>query len=205
MIRVRRPTRDEIGALIGRRDAPFGHPEVGATADRAAFEARGADYYLDRHQRVLGSGRALFDRACAALVAWRHFEIPWLELHGAERAVHAGQVVATLTRVAGLWFCNPCRVVYAETDASDEVAFAYGALRGHVERGEERFSVRFDSRSGEVRYEIAAFSRPAVALTNIALPWVRRIQHRFARDSAKALARSAAGGYNPEVRRPPAG
>jgi uncharacterized protein (UPF0548 family) len=95
--------------------------------------------------------------------------------------------------------------VYTELESADEAAFAYGALAGHVERGEERFSVRFDARTEEVRYEITAFSRPALPITQLALPWVRRIQHRFARDSAEALARSAAGGYNPEVRRPPAG
>jgi uncharacterized protein (UPF0548 family) len=194
VIRARHPTRDEIAALLGRADAPFGYPEVGATANRAVFDARAAAYYLDRHERVLGTGRALYDRARAALLAWRHFEIPWLELHGAEAPVDEGQVVATLTRVAGVWFCNPCRVVYVETASPDQVAFAYGALAGHVERGEERFSIRC---SEHVCYEIAAFSRPALPIAMLALPWVRRIQHRFARDSAEALARACGEGYTP--------
>jgi uncharacterized protein (UPF0548 family) len=85
------------------------------------------------------------------LLAWRHFEIPWLELHGA-RDVASGQVVATLTSVAGLWFLNPCRVVYLESPPDRHAAFfAYGTLRGHAECGEERFQVSFDAATEAVR------------------------------------------------------
>jgi uncharacterized protein (UPF0548 family) len=93
--------------------------------------------------------------------------------------------VATLARVAGLWFLNPCRVVYRE-----ESAFAYGTLPGHVERGEERFAVRYDPVSERVHYEITAFSRPAALVARVGLPWARRTQKRFAVASAEALARA---------------
>ena len=72
------------------------------------------------------------------------------------------------------------------------VAFAYGTLPGHVERGEERFQVSFNPASGEVKYEISAFSRPAVLLSKLGYPFVRRLQERFAESSAQALARAAA-------------
>ena len=123
-------------------------------------------------------------------MAWRHFEMPWLELHGAATPVIDGQVVATLVSVAGLWFLNPCRVVYtAQSENSAE--FAYGTLMGHPERGEERFRVRLDPETLRVTYEIDAFSRPALLLTRLGAPFARRLQRRFAKSSATALARAA--------------
>lgn len=125
-------------------------------------------------------------------MAWRHFEIPWLEFHGA-RHVAPDQVVATLVSVAGLWFLNPCRVVYTEFPPDgDSASFAYGALRGHAECGEERFRVSFDVVSEDVSYEIDAFSRPAIVATKLGYPLARRLQKRFAASSAEALARTIA-------------
>jgi len=126
-------------------------------------------------------------------MAWRHFEIPWLELHGASSPATPGQVVASLVSFAGLWFLNPCRVVYTEFPPGpvNVVAFAYGTLQGHVECGEERFQVSFDPSTGEVKYEITAFSRPAVLLSKLGYPFARRLQKRFAESSAKALTRAA--------------
>ena len=183
MIRLQRPSPAQIAAALGDCDAPFGYAEVGATADPDALARLERDYYVDRHRFALGTGRALFDRARAALFAWRQFEIPWLAIHGATPPAAKGQVVATLARVAGIWFLNPCRVVYAE-----DSAFAYGTLPGHVERGEERFAVRFDSVSEQVTYEITAFSRPAALLAKLGLPFARRVQKRVALASGRALA-----------------
>jgi uncharacterized protein (UPF0548 family) len=188
-MRWHRPSRAEIDAELGRADRAFSYPTVGATASPASFDALATDYDLDRHRFPLGQGRDVFERARAALFEWRQFEIPWLELFGAMSPPCAGGVVATLTRAAGLWFLNPCRVVYVE-----DAAFAYGTLRGHVEQGEERFAVDFDPATGEVAYRITAFSRPAVLATVLAKPWVRRIQRRFAESSAEALARACTRG-----------
>ena len=102
-------------------------------------------------------------------------------------------MVATLVSVGGLWFFNPCRVVYTEFPAgtADVAAFAYGTLQGHAECGEERFQVSFDPTTGEVKYEIFAFSRPATVLSKLGYPFARRLQRRFAESSATALARAA--------------
>ena len=195
MIRLNRPSDDEISTQLRLADRPFSYPEVGATADPVAIEALASRYTIDRRQFPLGTGRALFERARTVLFDWRHFEIPWLELHGADRLVHEGQVVATLTRVFGIWFLNPCRVVY-RFDApgeTDEVAFAYGTLSGHVECGEERFTVRRDPTTDEVWFEILAFSRPVMLLTRVGHPWARRVQKRFAIAAAEAIARACEG------------
>jgi uncharacterized protein (UPF0548 family) len=191
VIRLRRPSREEIGAQLSRSDRPFSYAEVGASAELASVRAL-SGYDVDLHPFSLGRGRDLYERARSSLLGWRHFEIRWLELRGGENPASTGQVVATLTRVLGLWFLNPCRVVYTECppEPSNEVAFAYGTLTGHVERGEERFTVRFDPLTEEVTYEILAFSCPAVPLTRLAYPWVRRLQRRFALSSAEALSRA---------------
>ena len=101
--------------------------------------------------------------------------------------------MATVVSFGGLWFVNPCRVVYSSLEEDPNVAaYAYGTLSGHVECGEERFSVSYSGATGEVRYVIAAFSRPAIVLTKLAYPLVRRIQRRFAVHSARALSQAAA-------------
>ncbi len=191
MVQLRRPSQSAIAARLGLPDQKFSYPEVAATADLGSPLPRSlaATYNVDRHEFCLGTGRVLFERARAALEAWSHFEIPWLEFHGATTPVRSDQVVATLISVAGLWFLNPCRVVYAELSAdSNLAAFAYGTLCGHVESGEERFTVSFNPVTQEVVYEIAAFSRPAIILTKLGYPLTRRLQRRFALSSAEALA-----------------
>jgi uncharacterized protein (UPF0548 family) len=189
LIRPRRPSEREIADALRAADAPFSYPEVGATAPAAPplREALGRGYDVDRYAAVVGNGRAAFDRARDALAEWRHFDIPWLELHGSRR-VETGAVVATVVRVAGVWLLSPCRVVYAELAPDAESAcFAYGTLPGHALRGEERFRVFLDSATGEVRYEIIAFSRPAGAFATLGRPLGRRIQRRFAGASQSAL------------------
>ena len=195
MARMRRPTEIEIAARLAS-SAQFSYPEVGATKrlGPSPQESIVATYDLDRHEFPMGVGRDLFERVRDSLLAWRHFEIPWLEFHGASTPVRTGQVVATLVSAAGFWFLNPCRVVYSELtpDEGDVAAFAYGTLPGHAECGEERFQVSFNRTNGEVTYEICAFSRPAVLLARLGYPLARRLQRRFAASSAKALVRAAA-------------
>lgn len=198
MISLRRPGPDSIRDLVPSPDgtssaaATFGYDEVGATSRPERLRTIADRYTIDRRRFSLGKGRTLFEDASARLFAWRHFEIPWLTLHGAEREVASGAVVATQTRAMGLWFVNPCRVVYRE-DPSDErrrAAFAYGTLVGHVVRGEERFELSHDPASDDVRFEILAFSRPAHPITRLGRPFLRRVQRRFAGDCAAALARA---------------
>ena len=194
MFQTRRPTEEEIAARL-TSPGEFSYPEVGATNNLGPSppESIVATYDLDRHEFPIGAGRDLFDRARDSLLAWRHFEIPWLEFHGGSAPVRTGQVVATLVSGAGFWFLNPCRVVYTELtpDEGDIAAFAYGTLSGHAECGEERFQVSFNRNTGEVDYKISAFSRPAILLAKLGYPFARKLQRRFAEASAKALVRAA--------------
>jgi uncharacterized protein (UPF0548 family) len=192
LIRLRRPSDREISEALESRQ-PFTYPEVGATAKLESPDVRESlanRYDVDRHEFILGTGLAVFERARSALMAWRQFEIPWLRLHGSG-PVAADQVVATVASVAGFWFLNPCRVVYVRAPSeATSFAYAYGTLRGHVECGEERFQVSLDPTSDQVVYEIVAFSRPALFLSRVGYPFARRVQRRFAVSSARALARA---------------
>ena len=111
-----------------------------------------------------------------------------MELHETRGPAAEGQTVATLVSVAGVWFLNPCRVVYTARPAeARRAAFAYGTLEGHIESGEERFEVSLDPESGRVYYGVTAFSRPALLMSRFAYPLVRKYQKRFAHSSAAAL------------------
>ena len=171
----------------------FSYPEVGASA-RDLTEPPDPRYDLDRHRFRVGRGRAAFERAREALFSWRHFDVPWVELHGGHAPARPEQVVATLVSIAGFWFLNPCRVVYVDPGGPDatRAGFGYGTLPGHAERGEERFRVTFSPDGEEVHYELQAFSRPALLATRLAYPFARRVQLRFAESSARALERAIA-------------
>lgn len=189
MIRLARPSESAIAGILAETSSSFSYPEVGATARPAELERLASRYTIDRRRFALAPGRAAFERARDALLAWRHFEIGWLELHGASRPAFAGQTVATLTRFLGLWFLNPCSVAYVEGPSvdPDRVAFAYGTLPGHVACGEERFAVEHDPATGRNAFEIVAFSRPFIVLARLGYPLLRRTQKQFAPDVARAL------------------
>ena len=72
--------------------------------------------------------------------------------------------------------------------------FAYGTLPGHAESGEEQFTVEWHERDDSVRYDILAFSRPQQLLPRLGYPFTRRVQTRFARDSAAEMQRAVVEG-----------
>ena len=105
--------------------------------------------------------------------------------------ITGGTVVGVLGRHFGLWSLNARRIVYViEEQASllRRYGFAFGTLPGHVERGEERFTVGWHRAEGSVWYEVFAFARPAHPLAKVGLPFVRLIQRRFAAASLRVMA-----------------
>ena len=82
-------------------------------------------------------------------------------------------------------FRIPCLVVWAERSAS-VAGFAYGTLPGHPERGEERFTLSL-APSGEVVFEIAAFSKPGRWFTRVGAPLGRLVQAWMTRRYLRAL------------------
>jgi uncharacterized protein (UPF0548 family) len=140
----------------------------------------------------VGRGGADFERARTALLAWKHFDIGWVETFPRHAPVAAGTVVAVLIRHVGLWSLNGCRVLYSVGSPTDGVrfGFAYGTLSNHAESGEELSEVFMDSQSSDVMYRIHATSKPQAAFAHVGQPIVRALQARFRRDSAEAMLRA---------------
>jgi uncharacterized protein (UPF0548 family) len=147
----------------------------------------------------VGHGPADFERSRAALMAFKQFDIGWVELYPRHARAEPGTVVTVLIRHLGFWSLNGARVLYqvGGTDGEAAFGFAYGTLTNHAESGEELFEVFIDHETGDVRYQIRAVSWPQSALTWIGQPIVRLLQARFRRDSASAMRRATSAGEFP--------
>jgi uncharacterized protein (UPF0548 family) len=194
VFRLTRPSADEVAAfLASRRGASFSYAEVGAT--RAGVAPAG--YVADRTRVRLGTGRDAYVAAVAALRAWRMTTLGWATLHPAGAAIAPGVEVAMVVRHLGVWSLNPCRLVYVDDNevagGARRTAFAYGTLPSHAAAGEERFAVEWDAADDAVWYDLSAFSRPAHPLVRLGRPFARRLQRRFARDSAAAMVAAVRG------------
>jgi uncharacterized protein (UPF0548 family) len=188
---LRKPSAERLRAFVAAQ-APLDltYRAVGATA-----AVPPAGYVVDHTRVRLGEGAGTFAAAKAALRRWEHFRLGWVEAWPPGAPIQVGQVVAVLARLFGLWWLNACRVVYVvdEQGSVSRYGFAYGTLPGHAESGEERFTVEWHEADGAVCYDILAFSSPRHLLARLGHPLTRRLQKRFARDSAAAMQRAVAG------------
>ncbi len=155
-----------------------------------------AGYDVDDAAVVIGSGEAGFERAKAALMSWKHFDLGWASVYPAGAPIEIGTTVAVLVNHFGFWSLNGCRVLYLLGDRShgSTFGFAYGTLTNHAEQGEEIFEVSLNRASQAVTYRIRAASRPRAALARLGYPATRMLQERFRRDSGEALRRAMQGG-----------
>jgi len=189
MWRFKKPTEESIRAFLAAQSRrPFSYREVGASQEGAP-----AGYDLDHNRIQVGQGRATFEAASCAVRRWEMFPGPWTEIQPAHTPIQAGNVVAMLDRAFGLWWMNACRIVYVidETTPIHRFGFAYGTLPGHVECGEERFTIEWDDED-RVWYDLRAFSRPRYWLVRLGYPLARRLQRRFVRESQAAIQHAVA-------------
>jgi uncharacterized protein (UPF0548 family) len=188
MLSLRKPSPDEIRRFLdGQSRLDFSYSFVGRTASTPP-----AGFNVDHTRVKLGSGEAVFIAATNALQRWEQFRLGWIEPWSPKTPVSAGEAVAILAWIAGLWWLNACRIVYVidESEPMQRFGFAYGTLPGHAESGEERFLIEWDQADNSVWYDILAFSRPRHPLTRLGYPFARLIQKRFARHSAAAMLRA---------------
>src|SRR5947209_6399137 len=104
MFIAHRPSKDAIDRfLCDSQDRPLSYGPIGILRETLVGRK------LDERVSVIGHGREDFERARAALMAWKQFDIGWVEVfpHGATVAV--GTVVALLIRHLGFWSLNGCR------------------------------------------------------------------------------------------------
>lgn len=188
MLTLRKPSSGRLhDFLVVQSKLDLTYPAVGATANQLP-----AGYVVDHTRIKLGEGAGTFVAAKAALERWEHFRLGWVETWPSETPIQTGQVVAVIARVLGLWWLNACRIVYVvdEEGPVKRFGFAYGTLPEHAESGEERFSVEWHEADDAVWYDILAFSRPQQLLARLGYSLARRLQKRFARDSAAAMQRA---------------
>jgi uncharacterized protein (UPF0548 family) len=188
VILLRNPSDTRIGRFLDdQRSLPFSYPEVGASRDGAP-----PGYPVNQLRGRLGVGPETFARAVEALRRWRMYETGWTKLCWPDAPIMEGTVVGVLGLHFGLWSLNACRIVYVieEEEASllRRYGFAFGTLPGHVERGEERFTVEWDRADDSVSYEVFAFACPAHPLARADPPFVRLVQRQFAAASLRAMA-----------------
>lgn len=171
------------------RDAPLTYAPLSVGAARSGGAPDG--YRYSSRTAVVGSGRADFERAVAAVFDWRAQRGAGLRVRATGPASAPGTVVVLTAGLPRLGYDIPCRVVWAQA-AGDERGFAYGTLPGHPESGEECFLVRLEP-GGDVVYEIRVFFRLASVAARLAGP-VSLLLQRLATDRYVAAVRRAARG-----------
>ena len=84
---------------------------------------------------------------------------------------------------------SAARVVYTVAEEAEvrRFGFAYGTLPDHVEKGEERFLIEWNTSDDTVWYDIFAFSKPRHPLVRMGFPYARMLQKRFARNSLAVM------------------
>jgi uncharacterized protein (UPF0548 family) len=190
MFLARRPSQEAIDRFLREsRDLPLSYSPAGiVTADTVRKDC-------DVATVAIGQGSAAFERARAALMTWRQFDIGWVETFPRHAPVAVGTAVAVLIRHLGFWSLNGCRVLYTVGSLDDgaRFGFAYGTLTNHAESGEELFEVFVDPQTDEVNYRIRAISWPQTTLARVGQPIVRLLQERFRDHSAAAMKRATRG------------
>lgn len=143
--------------------------------------AFGDGFIADEHEVRLGRGLETWRNACEALDRWRMFPSWAAVAREAIQGQQPGQIVAMVTRIGGLWWINPCRIL-RRCDSATTHGFVYGTLPEHAECGEELFAIERRA-DDSVWYVIRAFSRPRHWMAWLAFPVTRWWQCRFVRDS----------------------
>jgi uncharacterized protein (UPF0548 family) len=187
MFFLRRPSPQTIDRFLrASQDLPLSYGPAGLLDGDIVRGTR------DHAAVMIGRGRGDFERARAALLAWQHFDLGWVETFPLRLPVVPGAVVAVLIRHLGFWSLNGCRVLYTVGGSDDltRVGYAYGTLTNHAESGEELFEISIDPRTDDVVYRIDAVSWPQAWLARIGWPIARVLQARFRRESAAAMKRA---------------
>lgn len=188
MFSFRKPSPETVQRFLAeQKKCAFTYSAVGDTEKTPP-----AGFVVDHTRVRLGDGEKVFHEARANIRRWGHFKLGWVESSSCDIPVLQGQVVGVLARVFGVWCLNACRIVSVIDTATSDLqrfGFVYGTLPGHVECGEERFLIEWDRSDDSVWYDIVAFSRPHHVLARIGYPVVRRLQKKFARDSAAVMQR----------------
>lgn len=146
-------------------------------------------FVTDSHRCRLGDGPKCYQRAAGAVKRWAMFNTGWVKVSDPSAPILEGVTVGIVVRHYGFWSVHAARVVYVINEPG-RFGFAYGALKGHAQQGEERFLIEY-LEDGSVWYDLRAYSRPGHWMVRIGYPVARRLQKRFVRDSMAAMRRAS--------------
>ena len=187
MLTLHRPSDAALAAMVDQaRSTPLSYRA--GLLHRVANER---NWFVDRHREVVGHGTDDFDAACESLRQWAKFRQPWTRPALPLAAIRVGETVGYSARVLGAWWSYCCRIVdvidLPGPDGDRQFGLDYGTIRGHAERGEERFLVTLDRETGDVSFELFAMSRPGRWFTWCGLPIARLAQAKFRPGAAAAV------------------
>ncbi len=128
--------------LLRASSDTFSYDDVGATRSKPP-----AGFDVDHNRQLIGNGREDFEKAKDAIRSWKMFDFPWVRLAYTDTPIEVGREVAMIVKHFGFYSMSSARIVYV-IDEPERFGFAYGTLTGHVERGEERFSVELHPEIG---------------------------------------------------------
>lgn len=185
MLLLHKPSAEMLLHYLERQSPlDFSYPAAGRGGAQPP-----AGFVVDHTRIRLGRGEAAFLRGVAELQQWRQFQLGWVEVWPQHVPIRAGEAVAILARVWGVWVLNAARIIELidESGPTRRFGFRYGTLPDHVEMGEERFLVEWDTTDDSVWFDILAFSLPRHPLARLAYAYVRQLQKRFGREAAAAV------------------
>lgn len=190
MFSLTKPSLSQIADFIAATEhLGFSYSNQGATKSEELSDRVLARYNVDQNRIVIGRGQSDWETAKTAIRSWRMFDISWVEICRPLTPIRKGENAAILIRHFGFYSLNAARIVYT-IDEPNRFGFAYGTLEDHGESGEERFLVDMDAVSGEVSYDLLAFSTPNHLLARLGYPLTRLLQKRFAENSKAAMCRA---------------
>ena len=181
LFQLHHPNKQQLDNLIiEQKDKPFSYPHIADTS-LTIKEKTPQGFRYDNNSILIGEGEAVFEAAREVIRDWQMFPGGWAEIYARDTPLEVGRIVVMCARVWGIWWLNCARIVFTVNERN-RFGFAYGTLEHHAESGEELFQVRMDD-SGQVFYEILAFSRPRHWTARLAFPIARFHQRKFVKHS----------------------
>ena len=192
MLSLRRPSDATVREFLAAQSKlGFTYAAVGATATCPPRVMRwitpGSSW--ERARRSSRGPRPPWgDGSSSAWAGWRRG-------HPRPRS-ETGEVVAVVARGLGLWWLNACRIVYVVDEPGPVSRYRVRLRDAPGSRRDGRGAVPRrmgpGERGGLVRHP--GLLPPALFLTRLGYPYMRRVQKRFGRESAAAMVRAVKDG-----------
>jgi uncharacterized protein (UPF0548 family) len=173
--------------LADAQQVPLSSPNLLTLTDGSLGSAP-KGFAHDCSQTKIGRGLDAFATARKCFQSWEQFDLGWVQIANGVPRLVPGELVAVEAHTALLYSISVNRIVEV-VDTPTRFGFMYATTAWHVEEGQERFLIEFDTQSDSVHYLIEAVSRPRHILARIGLPFSRAMQHRFTRDSQARMRR----------------